>query len=457
MKTGSALREDALAIWEAGVAAVDSARLVRGNLECTTDKLAIAGEEFSLAEVDRVIVVGTGKAGAGMAGAVEECLEPILGDRLSGWVNVPADCVRPLKRIHLYAARPAGVNEPTEEGVAGAQEILKRVRSATERDLVLVLISGGGSALLPAPVSGISLADKQDVTRFLASAGAPIEELNQVRRTLSEIKGGGLARAAKRAKTIVSLIISDVIGDPLDVIASGPTVETYDSSQQALTILEKRTSSERHPPSAVINWLRVSDQQHVSDDPFPSQVRNVLIGTNQVALQAAEQEATARGYRVISAGSKNAGEASEMGVSMMQELFRQRDANAGDNNPVCYLSGGEPTVTLKPSKEPSEEPRKGGRNQELVLAGLAWALEKDLQRIVLLSGGTDGEDGPTDAAGGYVDEEVRQQTIQLKLDPQEYLAMHNSYPFLEETGGLLKTGPTHTNVMDLRVGLVAQP
>ncbi|MCA9039505.1 MAG: DUF4147 domain-containing protein [Planctomycetaceae bacterium] len=449
MKSAKSLREEALAIWKAGVAAVDSARLIRENLSVEHGVLSIGGESFELEKLNRVIVVGAGKAGAGMATAVEEILEPALGERLVGWINVPEDCVVPLERIHLHAARPAGVNEPTEQGVQGAEEILKLVRSAGEGDLVLVLISGGGSALLPAPVSGITLADKQEVTRFLASAGAPIEELNLVRRTLSAIKGGGLARAAAGAKKIISLIISDVIGDPLNVIASGPTVATEDSPQQAIDILKRRATFERQPPSNVVEWLNQASQETESTAPFPQHVCNILIGTNAVALNAAAVEAKQRGYEVVSQGSNNSGEASVVGVEMIRRLVQLRDETEREK-PICLLSGGEPTVTLKPTNQS----RKGGRNQELVLAALNWAMDQSLERVALLSGGTDGEDGPTDAAGGFIDEEIRQQVLEQKLNLIEYLEINNAYPCLEAIGGLLKTGPTHTNVMDLRVGLV---
>ncbi|MAT14566.1 MAG: glycerate kinase [Planctomyces sp.] len=452
MKSAAALRDDAIAIWKAGVTAVDSARLVREHLAIRGEKIIVAGESFDLKDLNRVIIVGAGKAGAGMSAAVEDVLEPALGDRLTGWVNVPEDCVQPRKRIHLHAARPAGVNEPTEEGVAGAKEILKLVRDAGERDLVLVLVSGGGSALLPAPVPGISLADKQDVTRYLAAAGAPIEELNLVRRTLSEIKGGGLARAAAGARAVISLIISDVIGDPLDVIASGPTVETHDSPQAALRVLEKRSSSGTQPPRAVVEWLTKAGSQSNERSSFPQQVQNVLIGTNEVALNAAATEATTRGYHVLSNGCNNAGDAAETGITLLNQLRALRTAEHAEL-PVCVLSGGEPTVMLAAT----DQPRRGGRNQELVLAALEASGKEGLEGIVLLSGGTDGEDGPTDAAGGFIDEAILQNARAKGLDVREYLEINNSYPFLEAVGGLLKTGPTHTNVMDLRVGLVDTP
>ena len=220
------LRKDLFAIFRAGLEAVRSDGLVEAALRRDGRFLLIGDcEPIDLDQVSRIVVVGAGKAGAGMARGVEHVFEdaPQIDRRIEGWINVPEDCVETLRRIHLHGARPAGVNEPTEAGVQGAVEILRRVESVGPNDLCLCLLSGGGSALMPAPVEGISLEDKQAVTRFLSAAGANIEELNTVRKHLSRVKGGGLAAACKAGR-FYTLIISDVLGDPLDVIASGPTV-----------------------------------------------------------------------------------------------------------------------------------------------------------------------------------------------------------------------------------------
>lgn len=453
--TTRSLREEACAIWTAGVEAVKSERLVRQNIQVEGDQLRIVDQTFSLDRFERIIVVGAGKAGAGMAEAVEAQLgSEIVENKLSGWVNVPDNCVRSLKKIQLFPARPAGLNEPTPDGVIGSEAILNLVHSATEKDLVIILLSGGGSALLPAPVSGINLEDKLEVTRFLAGAGAPIEELNLVRRKLSKIKGGGLAAASKAGVTI-SLIISDVIGDPLEVIASGPTVPTQDTAQAALQILEKysaASSAKKEPPAAVVNWLK-QEAEHETEPVHSEEAPpglNYIIGNNQVALQAAAGKAEELGYRVISLGSDLEGEAAEYGRVLARQLVELQAESNQSSQPICLLSGGEPTVRLAAT----DLPRKGGRNQELVLAALQEWESRDLSTLILLSGGTDGEDGPTDAAGGWVDQGVQEQAERLNLELEEYLQINNSYPFLEQTGGLLKTGPTHTNVMDLRVGLV---
>ena len=237
------LRADAIRIWQAGLEAVRSERLIREHVNIDHGTLMIGGEpqvQIDLKKVRRIAVVGAGKAGAGMAAALEEILGPALmaEKQVTGWVNVPADCVRKLDRIHLHAARRPKENEPTAEGVKGAQEILHTVASLGSDDLCIALISGGGTVLLPAPIDGISLTDLVAITRVLSAAGADIRQLNTVRKQLSNVVGGGLARAC-RAGRLVTLIISDVLGDPLDMVGSGPTVPDSSTPQQALEILEQ--------------------------------------------------------------------------------------------------------------------------------------------------------------------------------------------------------------------------
>ncbi|MHC4879326.1 MAG: DUF4147 domain-containing protein, partial [Planctomycetota bacterium] len=290
------LRDTAIAVWKAGVAAVDSERLIRQNVSITDGQLSVVDQSFDVSELGRVVVVGAGKAGAGMAAAVEAVFaEAGLTDRLEGWVNVPADCVRPLSRIHLHAARPAGVNEPTAEGVAGAERILEVVAGLRENDLCLVLLSGGGSALLPAPLDGISLEDKQVVTRLLMHGGATIGELNCVRKQLSQIKGGGLARAAAQGR-MISLIISDVIGDPLDVIASGPTVSDPSTPQQALDVLRRIVADRDRIPAAVVEALEDVARRGEQGTPIVIEVANRILGSNAVAVSAAAERARELGY-----------------------------------------------------------------------------------------------------------------------------------------------------------------
>jgi glycerate 2-kinase len=439
------LRDDALAIWRAAVEAVQSDRLVRENLRVEGDRLSIGDGEFDLNEIRRIVIVGAGKAGAGMAAGVEQALGPkLLAEKhVTGWINVPADCVRPLSHIHLHAARPAGVNEPTEAGVAGAEKILELVRSLGPDDLCICLISGGGSALMPAPVAGVSLADKQALTRYLSAAGANIQELNTVRKQLSRIKGGGLARAC-RAGRLVSLIISDVLGDPLDVIASGPTVPNTTTPADALAIIERFGDA----PQSVIDYLRKAGSAGASpSQPFP-RTTNLVIGNNAVAVDAAGQEAVRRGYSpAMTAATTLEGPAEEIGVHLAQMLRQMSE----QPQPDCLITGGEPTVRLASANIRG----KGGRNQQLVLAALCELLTPQsairIPQFCLLSGGTDGEDGPTDAAGAIIDNDLLVRLAATSLDPRDYLRRNDAYTFFEQLGGLIKTGPTHTNVCDVRV------
>ena len=236
------LRDDALAIWRAGVDAVDSQRLVEKNLRVEGDRLIFGDEALAipLDQIGRIVVVGGGKAGAGMARGVETALGPewLEKKQVTGWINVPEGCVETLSHIWLHGARPAGVNEPTAAGVFGTREIIQLVQSLGPNDLCLCLISGGGSALLPAPQEPVTLEDKLAVTRLLSESGATIEELNTIRKSLSRIKGGGLLRACGSGR-MVSLILSDVLGDPLDLIASGPTVPQTSDYREVLAILDR--------------------------------------------------------------------------------------------------------------------------------------------------------------------------------------------------------------------------
>jgi hydroxypyruvate reductase len=442
------LRRDALAIWKAGVDAVDSRQLVRQALKCEASSLVIDDDEvLPLDRIRRIAVVGAGKAGAGMAAAVEEVLgaELIAEKQLVGWVNVPEDTVRPLARIHLHGARPAGVNEPTEAGAIGSKRILEIVESLGPDDLCLCLISGGGSALMPAPVDAISLADKLAVTRHLSAAGANIQELNAVRKQLSRIKGGGLARAC-RAGRLVSLIISDVLGDPLDVIASGPTVEDTSTPEQALAVLERFDGRRAGISQRVFDYLR---GKHGAPPRPTTQVTNLIIGNNATAVDASGEEAVRLGYSpaMVSAAASE-GPAEEIGRHLASMALRMRD----ETGPDCLISGGEPTVRLAPK----EIRGLGGRNQQLVLAALEQLQNDGASGLVLLSGGTDGEDGPTDAAGALLDETVLSESRQRGLDPADCLARSDAYHFFQPLEALVKTGPTGTNVCDVRVVVVSR-
>ena len=430
---------------------MDSEALVRNAIQVTDNELTICGHSIPIHDQKKLLVVGAGKAGSGMAAGVEAALKgSILEKQLFGWVNVPADCVRPLERIHLHAARPASLNEPTAEGVFGSKQILQQVSSLSPDDICLVLISGGGSALLPAPLPPVTLEDKQAVTRLLMSSGASIQELNCVRKQISEVKGGRLAEAAT-CGTLIAMVISDVVGDPLEFIASGPTVAGSSTPDEAEEVLKRLVKDPQQVPATV--WEVLENKQKPSSSLKKSDqttVINQIIGSNATALEAAKQTALELGYEIYSMGSENEGVAAEIGVELAEVCLEFYASRGPIMRPACVLSGGEPIVDLSSTQNPG----KGGRNQEVVLAAMQRLWNEEISNVCILSGGTDGEDGPTDAAGGILDTAILQQAHTLQLDPDFFLKEHNSYPCLAACNGLLKTGATQTNVMDLRVALV---
>jgi glycerate 2-kinase len=443
-----ALREHALAIWHAAVAAVRPGDLMREALGSAVRPAASGRLWDALARASRVLVVGGGKAGAAMSAAFEEVLADRL-EKVSGVVNVPADLVRPLTRIRLHAARPAGSNHPTTDGVAGAEEMLELVAEAGPEDTCVCLLSGGGSALLPAPAPGITLEDKQAVTRLLHACGATIQEMNAVRKHLSRIKGGGLAQAF-RGKELFSLIISDVVGDPIDVIASGPTAADSSTFADALRVLERYRICEQ-VPKAVRLRLEEGAAGRLPETlkQLPANVHNEILGNNRRALDAAYEKAQELGYAVLDLGSFIEGETQQVAVAvagLVRSILADQRPLAP---PCCILSGGETTVTLGPHSG------KGGRNQEFVLAAAATLDPEAMQRVVVLSGGTDGEDGPTDAAGAVADAATLREAAARGLDVRDFLNRHDAYLFFDAVAGLIRTGLTQTNVMDVRVILIA--
>lgn len=436
------LRDHARAIWQAAVDAVRPELLVQRALADTN-----LGVADTLAGARRMIVVGAGKASAAMAAAAEDALTA-LGVPIEGLLNVPADCVRPLQSIYLHVARPAGTNQPTAAGVEGARRILELVSSTGPDDVALCLFSGGGSALLPAPADGLALSDKQHVTQLLHACGATINEMNTVRKHLSAVKGGRLAQAF-HGRAMVSLIISDVIGDPLDVIASGPTAADSTTFADALGVLEKYHLLDRMP-GAARHHLEEGEAGRVPETlkELPPNVRNHIIGNNALALTAAQAKAEEFGYRVLNLGSFIEGETGPVAIALAGLLRSVRSDGRPLGPPVCILSGGETTVTL------SQPHGLGGRNQEFVLSAARHLGRAGLQNAAVLSGGTDGEDGPTDAAGAVADESTWTKAERLGLSPADFLQRHDAYHFFQSLGDLLQTGLTQTNVMDVRVLLV---
>jgi hydroxypyruvate reductase/glycerate 2-kinase len=431
---------------------VDAARpqdLIRAAL--SDPKLSLLS---TVARAPRILIVGAGKAGAAMSAALEDALDRDLG-RVVGLVNVPADTVRPLRAVGLHAARPAGTNQPTAQGVAGACQMLDLLAGAGPDDVAVCLFSGGGSALLPAPVETVTLEDKQQITATLHACGATINEMNAVRKHLSRIKGGWLAKAF-RGSVLFSLIISDVVGDPLDVIASGPTVADPTTFADALAVLQKfglvNHAVAKSVPAAVLRYLEEGAVGQKPETPkkLPGNVHNHVIGNNAKALVAAGQKAQDLGYRVLNLGSYIEGETREVATALAGIVRSVQSEGLPLPPPLCILSGGETTVTL------TTQPGRGGRNQEFVLAAGSKLGPAGLRNVVLLSGGTDGEDGPTDAAGAIADETTFRAAEKKGLVPEAFLARNDAYHFFDATGDLLRTGLTETNVMDVRVFLVGQ-
>lgn len=449
MSSASQLRQDALRIWRAGVEAVLPDKLLEREVSVAGGVLSIGDWEAPLDSIGRIAVVGGGKAGAAMVRGLETALGPevIANHQVGGWVNVPAGTVEPTTAVHLHAGRPAGVNEPRPEGVEGTRQILREVSTLAPGDLCICLLSGGGSALLPAPAAGISLEVKAAITRLLSASGATIDQLNCVRRQLSDIKGGGLARACT-AGTLLTLVVSDVLGDPLDTIASGPTYPCHEGPQHALQVLRELNVAEHPDTQPVVEFLQRRIEAGDGPKPEPScQVEHLVLANNATAVDAAGIEAERLGYNhAMLCATESEGPAEDVGRHLAEMAVTMRD----QPGPNCLITGGEPTVTLAPP----ERRGKGGRNQQLVLA----AIEKleDCHRVALLSGGTDGEDGPTDAAGALVDADVVIAAQQNGLSPADYLARNDAYHFFEPLDALVITGPTGTNVCDIRVVVVDQ-
>ena len=449
MPTASQLRRDALAIWQAGVDSVLADRLLEREVHVDGDWLVIDDWQCDLNQVGRIAVVGAGKAGSAMAIGLEKALGPKLlaAKHVEGWVNVPAGTISPTQVVHLHASRPAGVNEPRPEGVEGTRQILSLASSLTPNDLCICLLSGGGSALLPAPAAGVSLAEKTAITRLLSACGANIDQLNAVRRQISDIKGGGLARACK-AGHLVTLVISDVLGDPLETIASGPTYPCLAGPGEAIQVLAELDLLDHPEAAGVVAYLH----KQMSGDatkpaPPTAELHHLILANNATAVDAAGMEAERRGYNhAMLCATESEGNAEKIGRHLGQMAVSMRDTPG----PNCLITGGEPTVTLVPP----DRRGKGGRNQQLVLAAMDEL--GDCRNIALMSGGTDGEDGPTDAAGAVVDEQLIATARRESRISSDYLSRNDAYHFFEPLDGLIKTGPTGTNVCDLRVVVVDQ-
>jgi hydroxypyruvate reductase len=441
------MRSEAEDIFKASLEAVDPYKAVNNFVRVDGNSLFLGANKrkavkLDLKTYDRIFIVGGGKATAPMAKAVED----LLGNRITeGMINVKYGFTQDLAFTRIVEA---GHPVPDKKGEEGTKRILDLLAGAGEKDLIFSLISGGGSALFPMPAGDITLEEKQQLTRNLLACGASIDEINAVRKHISSSKGGQMARAAFPATT-VNLMLSDVVGDKMDVIASGPFTpdnSTFGDIQDIINKYELKAI-----PSSIWDHLQAGANGRIPetpkpDDPLFKPVFNFIVGSNILALESAEAKAKELGYKTLILSSMVEGETKEVAIvhtAMAKEIVK---TGRPLPPPICVISGGETTVTIQGKG-------LGGRNQEF---GLAAAIDlKGLPpRVVLLSGGTDGNDGPTDAAGAIVDPFTVARGENARITAFEYLKNNDAYHFLEKTGDLLITGPTNTNVMDVRLLLV---
>lgn len=439
------LKSHAKTIFAAGVAAADPIQAVSRVLALQPDQLRAGETAMPLRPGAKIHLIAVGKAAGPMAAAAEAILERRLGE---GLAISKYHHLWPLQRVRLLQA---GHPLPDRNGVAATEAVRELLAGSGRDDLILCLLSGGASALLPAPAAGISLEEKLATTELLLACGAAIQEINCVRKHLSSLKGGGLARLVA-PRRLLTLVLSDVVGDALDVIASGPTVPDPTSFADALAVINRYQLLDRLP-AAVRRRLesgcagRLPETPKPGDDCFAGNEVQ-LVGSNSQSLRAAAAKAAELGYTPWVLTSSLTGETRQVAAvhaAIARELTRHGQPVAP---PACLLSGGETTVTLRGEG-------RGGRNQEFALAAAHGIAGFD--DVVILSGGTDGTDGPTDAAGALADGSTLERARLRGLDPQRHLEENDAYPLFATLDDLLLTGPTNTNVMDLQLILVGKP
>jgi glycerate-2-kinase len=442
------LKEIAEMAGKAALQAVQPARLIADNIAREGDELIISGTRLDLEGLDKIRLISFGKAGEKLA----ESLLPLVEDRLEEAVITGVYEYREEKSLAFF---PAAHPLPDRWSLLAGKKAYELALKSGQKDLLLVMISGGGSAHLCLPEEGITLEEKRIVTNLLLKSGADIKELNTVRKHLSRIKGGRLARAAWPAR-VFNLIVSDVVGNDLESIASGPT--WYDSTtyDQAWGVLEKYDLL-TEVPEAICRvleegWQGKREETLKKGDRVLERVSSVIIGDNLKAIYAAKEAVRRRGLEAVVLTSEDSGEAKEVARNYLERFLEFARKAQEQKRAFCLLAGGELTVTVRGSGT-------GGRNTEFVLATLVEIMkrEAELQRLdwLVMSLATDGRDGPTDSAGAFISPESLHQVREKKLRPERYLENNDSYGFFQEIGGLLFTGPTGTNVMDLRLFLLA--
>ncbi len=435
------LRQSALDIFHAALATADARAAVERALQRDGNRLLVGGRTYDLARVQRVYVIGFGKASAAMAQAVEQ----ILGDKIvGGAVSVKYEHTVALQKIRLTEA---GHPLPDKNSLRGAEKILAVLHATTPDDLVICVISGGGSALLESLVAGVTLDDLRATTDALLRAGATINELNTLRKHLSQVKGGQLARQSNAP--MISLILSDVLGSPLDTIASGPTAPDTTTFADALDVIERRGVHAQIPACVVAHIERgtrgeIADTPKAGDAIF-ARVQNVIVADNAIACDAAMQAARERGFNPLLLSTFVQGEAREVARVLVAIAKEISTTDRPIAKPACLIAGGETTVLVRGHG-------KGGRNQELALAA---AIEMaGMPDMCVLSGGTDGTDGPTDAAGALADSDTFARALARGLDARTFLEENDAYHFFKPLDDLLITGPTNTNLNDVMIVLV---
>jgi len=428
----------------AATRAADPSVLVKRSLAVRNRRLIVGKTSYPLDKYERVLVVGGGKAVVPMAAAVEQLLKTRID---AGLVVTRYGHGGPLSRIEVVEA---GHPIPDRTGLAAGQRVLDLIKKAGERDLVIVLLSGGASALLPAPVEGVSLTDKQVVTTLLLRSGATIQEINAVRKHVSHLKGGNMATAAAPA-TVLTLVLSDVVGNDLAGIGSGPTVPDPTTFHDAMAILHHYDLWDKIP-QAIKDHLVQGSRSGSSETPKPNhpafaKVHNVIIGDVRVALDAVAAQARRLGFHPVILSSSLTGEAREVARvfgSIIREIVA---ADRPVKRPAALLAGGETTVTVRGTGA-------GGRCQEFTLA---LALEiAGLKKVTVFACGTDGSDGSTDAAGAVADGATLERAQVLGMQPQRFLDQNDSYTFFHSLAQTLQTGPTRTNVTDLYCALIGK-
>jgi glycerate 2-kinase len=430
-------RETVLPILSAALDAVDPIAAVKHHMSLAGHELRLGERTYDLNKYRHIYVIGGGKAGGSMARAAEE----VLGERLTaGTINTKYGYMADTKIVRI---NEAGHPIPDAAGMDGARRMVDLAGTASEGDLVICLISGGGSALMTLPVEGVTLEDMEALTSSLLRCGATINEINTIRKHLSQIKGGNLSRAAYPAD-VVSLILSDVVGNPLDVIASGPTVPDSSTFADAYEIVERYDLVDELPTS-IVDHLRqgrdgIIPETPKDGDPLFANTYNLIVGSNEIAAQAAIERAKGAGFHTLLLSTYVEGEAREVAhvfCAIAREILHSGHPVP---RPACVVAGGETTVTIRGEG-------KGGRNQELALSAAIQLDGLDQAMIVALA--TDGTDGPTDAAGAVADGWTLRRARGKKLLARDYLANNDSYRFFEQLDDLLLTGPTNTNVNDL--------